>query len=246
MYTSSNIIKYNVTILMAVALLCPALPARAVDFDALSLKLQILKSPISEERTKASEATGVVETTISMGEPLFVRMELINIGTNEVTLMQTLDPAAGVVNLLLENPAKKTYRVTVQRWETKDIVLEPKPFLPGERLVFETFLIGQMQANWRHEYIFPEKGRYQLVAFYNSGTNGVSLQSNPVTIFVGDPIPSWEELKMAGIVDHIEGLSTSDQQVTSRSVRIANILSKALTNPYDAWLEKGKAPLVHP
>lgn len=242
MIIHANTFKLGIVVLAVAVTLCHPLSARSLDAAGLSLKLQILDSPISEDRTEGLTAKGTEEATISLGEPLFIRIELANNGTNSVEILHSLDPAAGVVNLFMENPSKKTYRVTVQRWETQDIDLEPRLFLPAAQLAFETFLFGQMQADWRHEYIFPEKGKYHLVASYNSGTNGVSLNSNPVTISVGDPIPSWEELKTAGIVEYIEGLSISDQQAASRCALIAAILTKASISSFDAWLEKGKKP----
>jgi hypothetical protein len=153
-------------------------------------------------------------------------------------IFPSLDPAVGCVSFYLQQQPQHAQRVTAARWESRDVFLKAKPFPPGSRLVYETFLFGRMTTNSMHEYLFPQRGEYRLFVRYANCPEGVNIESDPVTIVVGPPVQHWDELKEAGIVDYIEGRSHSDQQLKTRAARIRDVLGKLPTNPYMPWLAK--------
>ena len=204
----------------------------------LALKLSVLDAALTASSRTESKARGSPSKTIQSGEPLSVRLELTNPGAQPVDIRSSLDPAAGFVHLQVSFETGPPERFTVTRWETKDILVKTRPLPAGAKLVHETFLYGKMNSTFRENYLFEKEGTYKLQAFFGSQDPPVSVESNPVLIQVGPPVPNWNELKQAGIVDLIEGKFRSHREESNAAVRIEAILKDQPRHPMKAWVEE--------
>lgn len=212
-----------------VSLLIAAMPAQS----ELALKLSFLDEPITRPSNRQSTARPADLSVIPYASPLSLRIELINQGADSVELFPSVDPAAGFVTLYLTVGTNPPQRFTTVRWENKDYNIRPRKLGPGEKLVHETFLFGRLNSGGEVEYMFPESGKYQLLAEHGSGTH-----SNPLRFEVSSPPPEWPQLKEAGIVDLIEGRLRSHDELARKTGDILRILEKNPDQPARLWIER--------
>lgn len=166
---------------------------------------------------------------IKMGEPVRLLIQLTNQGKHAVRVISRLHPATGSTALVLINPDGSHKYLAIGRWEKMDMYAPDMDLAPNKTLFFETFLYGNMAQRekgiYKYFYLFPEQGNYGLYAtFINPPPNHLALTSGVVRIAVGSPIPKWEELQEAGIVDAIEGRSSSDKEAIARQEQLWQIL----------------------
>lgn len=209
----------------------------------LTLKLSLLDQQVTEERSTYSAATGLKKVSIQKGEPVSIRLELFNSGNAPVRLLPSLNLSVAT-SLYLVEPSGKVEPLAAERWAKRDVFVKARSFAPKERIVYETFLFGRLLENLGLEYLFPETGSYKLYAKYvidaqdGSLDPALKVESNRVEVTVGPPLPGWNELKAAGIVDEIEGRSRSEQEHAARLARLRAILAGLSQNPYAPWLTK--------
>lgn len=225
-------------LLIACTLLAFSAPAQ------LMLKLSVLDVPVTQPANRESSSAGVASANVALGTPIALRIELINQGTNAVTLLPSVDPAASLVSLFMGTPAGGTpSRFTTTRWETRDYLIKPRSLAPGAKLVHETFLFGRLDIGRDNDarnlgYMFSSPGKYTLYATYNCPNPDVSLLSNTVFFEVGPPIEHWSSLQSAGIVPLIEGRLPTAVEVANKTDAILKLLESDPTNSCRAWLEQ--------
>jgi len=208
----------------------------------LAFELSLRDKRLAKPLALTSPDEGLKATSIALGMPIAIRLVLINEGNDGVDLLPSLDPSFSLVHIYLVNATGAEERITVMRWETKDVFLKRRTFRPGERLSYETLLFGRLAKGWigrksmKHEYLFDHPGTYQLFARYKSTAPALELESNRVTIEVGPPMQGWNALKEAQIVALIEGEISSNAEHRQRLARIRRILQTLPENPYASWL----------
>ncbi|MBI5866977.1 MAG: nuclear transport factor 2 family protein [candidate division Zixibacteria bacterium] len=226
--------KTRVGRLAAIALAALMASVSAVTTNAQKLELSILSTPITSFRTDRSADSGMVETSIALGAPLYIRLELTNNTAQPIELPQSVDPAGKLVGVFVVGPAGSTRPLHTRRWEVRDLDLKAKPLAPGKSIVHETFLYGVFadeKARTELEYLFPAPGSYQLFARYSSPEPTLTVESNRVTVRVGEPVPHWQALLSAGIVDQLEGRSRSQEESRRRRDSLSAIIAQSDGNP---------------
>ncbi len=226
----------NRRVLRWTAIACATLIAQMASeaANAQKLELSILSTPITSFRTGRSADSGMVGTSIALGAPLYIRLELTNNTAHPIELMQSVDPASELVGVFAVGPAGSTRRLHTRRWEVRDFDLKAKPLAPGKSIVHETFLYGVFadeKARTNLEYLFPASGSYQLFARYSSTEPTLTIESNRVTVRVGRPVPQWPALLSAGIVDQLEGRSRSPEESRRRRDTLSAIIAQSEAHP---------------
>ena len=203
----------------------------------LTLRISLLSTPVLTSRSTAAPDSGLSEMSIPLGSPLYLRLELVNETDQPITVMPSVNPAFGLVRLFLVGPGGKTTKFTTVRWEVGDRFLAPEALQPGARVTHETYLYGRVpdSATGGLEYLFPTPGTYQLFARYTCPNPQVNVESNRVTVRVGAPIPRWEELKKAGIIPHVEGISGSEEESLKRREVLKGLLGPAPNKALTPW-----------
>lgn len=210
-----------------------AMPA-AENAHALKLELTILSTPVTSFRAGRSADSGSVESAIALGAPLYIRLELTNNEAQPVSLLPSVDPASSLVGVFLIGPNGPAHQLRTRRWEIRDLNLKVKSLAPGKSIVHETFLYGVFSDEKERtnlEYLFPSAGSYQLFARYSCPQTTQAVESNRVTVRVGAPIPQWDELLKAGIVDQLEGRSRSQAEGRRRLDSLSAIVAQTPASP---------------
>lgn len=208
----------------------------------LVLKLSVLDAPVVGSSRAESKSAALTSKTIRLGEPISVRLELVNTGAQPVDIRPSLNPAAGFVSLELSSGDAAFERFTVTRWETADIMVRTRPLAPGAKLVHETFLFGKMDPAFREKYLFDKEGSYKLRAIFGSHDPAVRVESKPVLIKVGAPVPSWEDLKNAGIVELMEGKLRTHRDEAAAMAKVQSVVAQEPQHPLKSWAgEKAKS-----
>lgn len=201
----------------------------------LDLKLLLLTTLTPSGKAEASKTQITKDVSIRLGEPIWIEMVLTNGGAGSPLIIPSLNPAVGCISLYLSQSNNAPERITAARWETRSVYLEPRRLSPGQSISWRTFLFGRLQSSGKHKYLFPTPGTYQLSASYENCVSGLSLHSNTVRVDVDSPIEGWDELQNAGIVDCIEGRSSSLKERSARDATLLDILSRLPVNPYHEW-----------
>jgi len=200
----------------------------------LRLKLSLLETPSAVSRARASGIAGRERATLRLGDPVPIRIELLNEGDAPVQISASLNPAAGFTTLMLIAPGGRREQIMAPTWQTKDVLAKQRSLKPGESLAYETTLFGNQLRDRSLKYLFDTNGTHQLVVSYGGGPKEVI--SNPVNIEVGLPISGWEEFKAAGIVDHLEGQSRSNKEHQERGKALESLSKKYPQQPFAPWL----------
>lgn len=212
--------------------------------QALELKLSVIDTPVAAYRAAASADSGSFTKSIALGEPVYVRLELVNDAAQPVELLPSVDPADGFVRFFLVSGDTLDADFTTLRWETRDSYLRSRELPPGERLVHETFLFGKFPSlsnTAALEYIFPGTGTYQLYARYACPTPPVEVASNRITIVVGAPVAQWDKLQEAGIVNRLEGRRLPPAFELQQTETLREIIRSTPASPFKPWFEERAA-----
>lgn len=226
---------WRLVLLLLAAVIAPAR-------GQLVLKLSVLDAPVLASSRIESKARALNAKTIRLGEPLSVRVELVNTGAQPVDVRSSLDPAAGFLSLQLGPTAASAQRFTATRWEIKDMMVRTRPLAAGAKLVHETFLFGKMDSTFRETYLLENEGTYLLRAVFDSQDPAVHVESNTVLVKVGPSVPGWEELKKARIVDLMEGRLGTHREMAEAMTKMESIVSRQAQHPLKEWTaEKHKS-----
>lgn len=206
-----------------------------VGFLLLLTPRRVCAQELALELFLLQEAGPANSINLGMGEPLRLRIQLTNQGKNAARLIPNLDPAAGRVFLQLIKPDGTSETLSTGRWQVRDLYLKEEELAPGKTLACDTFLYGKMMRGMnKHVYLFPEPGNYGLSAKFIGAANQPALTSPVAQIVVGAPVPKWEELQAAGIVEAIDGRSGSDTE------QLRQIIKGIRNHPLQSWITQAR------
>jgi hypothetical protein len=207
----------------------------------LVLKLTLLEGPIISPQSRRSAEPDQYDKSISIGEPVFIRIEMYDESLSMTELIPSLDPAVGAVSMQVTDPSGDSSSIICRRWEIADIYIQKRSLEPNEHLFFETYLYGHMKKvadDYSHEYLFPFSGIYTMTTQYSMADPQIEVTSNPVSITVGSPLPEWSSLQGAGVVDFMEGRSHTNKVRAEQVLRIGQLSEKIPGHPFKPWLDK--------
>jgi len=212
-----------------------ALALHASASAQVRLELSLLDEPVVEDRHAASAAEPSRALNIRLGQPLPLRIELIN-GDQPTRVIPTVDPTDGLTTLSVSGPDDLHFVYTRGRWETKCRAVKPKTLKPGERVVFETALFGRMKEDNAHEYLFAAPGDYEIQAVYEWREPKLKLVSNVVAVSVGPPVDGWDDLVKSGVLTLVEGQESSVAERAAVRERVRAIVTASRAHPLAPWV----------
>ncbi|TVQ32877.1 MAG: hypothetical protein EA376_04320 [Phycisphaeraceae bacterium] len=221
--------------------------------DHLRLEASLIGTQLAETVNQRSDANGRTDMSMLQGLPLTIRIELKNTSTDERIEVPDIDLEMDHVVFMLISPDNRTFPITVHAWaQAGDHMPAIRTLSPGESIVWETFLFGQLEpAHFNgntqlvHRYLFPKPGRYRLHARLTlERPIKLDMMSDELSLRIEQPDDVWDALVESDVVATVERLRAGvsipradiDKALRALESADATVRSSQYLHAFDAWL----------
>jgi len=165
----------------------------------------------------------VERKALSLGEPVNLRFELKNNGSDDLTILDAFGTGTGFLTVHISEDGKN-YTQHEAGWGSIDLINAKTHVKRGESIVAKATVLWQRKGT-DSQFTFTEPGVYFLKAKYNVTIDGknhnIILESDPIEITVTEPdgadLTIWRKIKSNGNIAYL--LERNDMKIPSYNVK---------------------------